>query len=871
MDRRKSIKAIALGAIVPGVVVSTTSGALAKKQSPHNKVSFESEWSKWPDMEWIGHEYWGNRLQDWCIKDGEAVCQVSAPNRTLHNLTTQISASTGSFESSVNIKLLNASLSKSSEDYAGFRIGAKGKFKDYRSAAVYGIGIDAGITTDGRLIIGDDVVGDKSTLPNEVLLTIKVEPKGSANSLSVEVSDPKGNTPLLSATKDGFSSEELEGNIALVATTGNKKDTQDASFASFSGWKISGDKLIQMPEQVFGPVYFAQYTIHNNILKLTAQLAPVERIQNKEIELQINPAGDWKTIATGAIDNLGRVVTFREENWNHQEAVPYRVKLTLPLKSGIKKYFYDGTITAEPEEDANVKAAVFSCNADHGFPDADIVRNVSFHKPDLALFLGDQFYERTGGFGVQRSPLDKSSLDYLRKWMMFGWSYRDIFRHIPCAFIPDDHDVYHGNIWGEGGKAADISSGWGSTAQDSGGYKMAPEWVNMVQKTQTSHLPDAFDPTPIKQGIGVYYTNWNYGGISFAIIEDRKFKSSPFNILPKEAQVGNGFIRNPGFDIKKHRSEEAELLGDRQLKFLDEWSQDWSNKAQMKVVLSQTIFSTVSTLPEGSTSDSIVPKLSIPKPGEYIIGDAKNADMDNNGWPQAGRDIALEKIRKCYAFHIAGDQHLASFTKYGITKHRDSGYAFAGPALNNLWPRRWWPPVSNPEAHEYKKPAYTGNFEDGFGNKMTVMAVANPHQTGIEPAIIHNRATGYGIVTFNKKDRTIHTECWPRYEDPAKNPEGQYPGWPITIKQEDNYGRKAVAWLPEIKVSGIKKPVVKIINEANNELVYAIRLKRNKFSPKVFEKGRYTIVVSEPDQGIEYQRTGIKASSKSRKTLLFSA
>jgi alkaline phosphatase D len=871
MDRRKSIKTIALGAMVPGVIVSTSSSGIAKNLITRSNTSFESEWNEWPDMDWVGPQYWGNRLQDWCIKNGEAVCLVSAKNRTLHNLTTQITSSNGSFESRVTIKLLNKDITGPAKSYAGLRIGAKGKYEDYRSAAVFGQGTDIGIVADGRLLIGEEYFGEKSELPEEIHLVVKATPTGNRYTLSAEVFEPDGNKPLISASKEEVSPNELEGNIALVATAGNKKDSEDQPYASFSGWKISGDKLAHSPEQVFGPVCFAQYTLHNNIIKLTAQLAPVEEIQNHSIELQINEEGNWKTISNGEIDPLGRVATFRIENWEHQNSIPYRVKLTLPLNRGDKEYFYEGTIAAEPGEDANVKAAVFSCNADFGFPDADIAPNVAYHKPDMAMFLGDQFYERTGGFGIQTSPISKASLDYLRKWMMFGWSYREVFRHIPCAFIPDDHDVYHGNIWGEGGKAADISQAWGYPAQDSGGYKMPPEWVNMVQKSQTSHLPDAFDPTPVKRGIGVYYTNWNYGGISFAIIEDRKFKSSPLNILPKEAQVQNGFIQNPEFDIKKHRSEEAELLGDRQLRFLEEWSQDWSNKAQMKVLLSQTNFSTVSTLPEGSISDSAVPKLSIPEPGEYMTGDARNADMDNNGWPQAGRDIALVKIRKCFAFHIAGDQHLASFIQYGITRHGDAGHAFAGPALNNLWPRRWWPPVSNPEKHEYKNPAYTGNFEDGFGNKMTVKAVANPHQMGIEPALLHNRATGYGIVTFNKKERTIRTECWPRYEDPAKNPEGQYPGWPITIEQEDNYGRKAVAWLPEVKVTGIKNPVVKIINEATKELVYAIRLKRNKFTPKVFEKGRYTIIVSEPDKGIEYQRNGIKAASKSRKTLLFSA
>ena len=129
------------------------------------------------------------------------------------------------------------------------------------------------------------------------------------------------------------------------------------------------------------------------------------------------------------------------------------------------------------------------------------------HKVDAALFLGDQFYETSGGFGVETTPLEPHHWIISVNGYMFGWSYREIFRHIPSACIPDDHDVYHGNVWGEGGKNAPTDQGWGYEAQDQGGYKMPPEWVNMVQRTQTGHLPDAYDPTPVKQGIGVYYTS----------------------------------------------------------------------------------------------------------------------------------------------------------------------------------------------------------------------------------------------------------------------------------------------------------------------------------------------------------------------------
>ena len=256
---------------------------------------------------------------------------------------------------------------------------------------------------------------------------------------------------------------------------------------------------------------------------------------------------DRATVATAHVDSLSRTARFRVEGWDVARAAKYRVRLTLPLSNGPETSEYLGTIAEEPGRLTPVRAAVFSCNADHGFPDADVVSHVLKHSPDLALFLGDQFYEGSGGFGIQTDTIEAASLDMLHKWYMFGWSYRELFRHIPTAFIPDDHDVYHGNIWGESGRKAPTEAGWGAPAQDQGGFKMPPEWVNAVQVAQTSHLPDPYDPTPVDQGIGVYYTRWDYGGVSFAILEDRKFKSSPSNVMPPEARVLNGWIQTVSY------------------------------------------------------------------------------------------------------------------------------------------------------------------------------------------------------------------------------------------------------------------------------------------------------------------------------------
>ncbi|MEX0772729.1 MAG: alkaline phosphatase D family protein [Balneolales bacterium] len=861
MDRKESIKTMLLG---------TLSFPFLKRDAPldmNEKAGqitltepMRSRWYEWPDMNWVGPDFWGNRLQDWRISDGKVECMYSGGNRNLQSLTHQLDKRTQDFTTSVQAEVLNKT--GSGNDYVGFRLGAKAKdapcpvtFTDYRRAAVYGEGLDAGITADGRLFIGDK----KSPHPIKLGSAIRLEVKGMATArlytLELSAIDDSDGGKLGSLTAKDINPDDLTGNVGLVAHFASEDDEAETPSVRFSDWMLSGGKVIYHAGQVYGPILFAQYTMNRKIVKLTAQLTPIEANADQKISMQVREDGQWKTLQETTVHPLARTAQFRFEDWPYAGDMPYRLRLELPLKERAEEFFYEGTIAADPGTAGQLKAALFSCNQDHGFPDTEVVHNVAKHRPHMALFLGDQFYEGFGGFGVDQShDLEMTTLDYLHKWYMFGWSYREIFRHIPSVFIPDDHDVFHGNVWGQGGKAANTDKGFGSPAQDTGGYKMLAEWVKMVERTQTSHLPDPYDPTPVKQGIGVYYTDWIYGGISFAILEDRKFKSAPANVLPKEADVNNGFIRNPDFDLNEYYDIEANLLGERQHKFLEEWVSDWSEGAQMKVVLSQSPLSGPHTLPKGEASDTIVPRRPIPERGEYPEGDYPALDMDTNGWPAKERDKALRIIRKASALHIAGDQHLASMIRYGVDNFEDAGYVYTLPALNNTWPRRWWPAVDKDHRPLPGRPKYTGHFRDAFDNRMTVVSVANPVKTNRQPSIIYDRATGYGIVNFDKNNRSTRIECWPRYVDPMTNPEGQYEGWPFFIEQKDNDGRQPVGYLPEFNTNEFKDPVFQVFHQQSGQLEYALRIKGRTFRPHVYEEGLYKVRIGDPDrnQWLEY-------------------
>lgn len=356
---------------------------------------------------------------------------------------------------------------------------------------------------------------------------------------------------------------------------------------------------------------------------------------------------------------------------------------------------------------------------------------------------------------------------------------------------------------------------------------MPPGWLNMMQKTQTSHLPDAWDPTPVAQGIEVYFTRLVWGGIGFAILEDRKFKSSPS--IVKARMTRDSHITEKDFDTRRADQPGAQLLGERQLRFLRDFAADWRDQ-QMKACLSQTIFCNlqISSRP--------------PTAGEL------DKDLDSNGWPQSGRRAALQELRRGFMVHIAGDQHLASAIHHGIDEYGDAGWSQCSPAIANVYTRFWNPDYPPLEGVPLAQP-FSGNYEDGFHNRLTIHAVANPVEKPVagqfpEPMELHRKSPGYNIIRFDKAERTIRLECWPRYADPTTG--RQYPGWPITIKQTDNYGRKPFAWLPTLEVSGLADPVIQVVEEATGETLYTLRIKGERFRPKVFAPGTYTIKVGEP-------------------------
>lgn len=557
-------------------------------------------------------------------------------------------------------------------------------------------------------------------------------------------------------------------------------------------------------------VAFALYTVDRGVMKMTAQLFPLMPDEVREVRLELERDGKWEQAAITEVVLPGWSGHFRIENWDDTKDIKYRVRHG-------KKAMFEGLVRKDPKDKQEIVIANMSCNSSRttGLR-PEIVEHLIFHNPDLLYFAGDQTYRHT---------------EHTAGWIEFGLQFRDVMRDRPTICIPDDHDVGQPNLWGAGGKKSTRGDG------ADGGYFYPVEYVNMVQRQQTWNLPDPIDPAPVESGISVYFTHLNIGGIDFAILEDRKFKSGPFGNIPKMGPRPDHIV-DPAYDPKSIDLPGLQLLGERQEKFLNQWSQDWTG-AEMKAVLSQTAFCGAVHM-HGGRNDRLL------------------ADLDCNGWPQTPRKKALEAIRRCWAVHLCGDQHLAVVTKQGIDEFGDGPYEFTSPALVNTIYGRWWHPLdekAGPNSVEKSPLPWTGDFKDGLGNKISMMAYANPPDIKDEKL----RADGYGVVRFNKQARTIQFECWPRFSDAKQGDQAQFLGWPITVGMEKNDGRKIAGYLPNLVFKGARSAVVQVISESSGEILYTVRTQGGKFQPKVYAAGKYTINVG-TDKADGQTFTGILAS-----------
>jgi alkaline phosphatase D len=732
---------------------------------------------------WLGPALWGNRLQDWRVHDGRIECLRGGEGyevRTVALLTREIVAGDRPGHFRVRTGLLDGA---TSGGFCGFLIGVGGDDLDYRAAALAqrGSGIGGGLLctydTDGHVRFREhtDEVHPLRFAELSAVTFPDEDPPSPAPDEPIELALdllPQGDdrVDLLFTARDGTTGELLagavrknvrdavvQGNIALVSSP----PSHDAGARWwFDQLRTGGEKVAAYPERRFGPIAGTLYSLNDDVLKLSAQLLPIADAAPQTVRFEYRPADTAEAEWQGTRTTLGPGYTavFRLEHWDTSRAWDYRV---VYHDSTDQRWTYHGRIASDPGATGTCTIGMLGCTiasvrsleAGSGspqFPFAQVMgrythdniyvpyttlrRNVAAHDPDLLVFSGDQLYEHRPTRVEHR---DDPGLDYLYKWVLWHWSFRDLTRDRPTIVLVDDHDVYQSNLWGEKGAAIQ------PPALRRGGYVGEADFINRAQRVQCGHNPDPYDPTPIRRNIGVYYGQFTYGGVNFSLLEDRKFKD--------------------GCQPAHQRRCATTLLGERQEAFLRAWATD--EDAPVNICLTQTCFACATTTPTGQP----------------------HRDYDSNGYPPAGRNRAIRLLQEANALVVSGDQHLATLLRHGIDTHTDGVLQFTGPAGGVIFQRWFEPTDSLPHGTGHPN---TGDFTDAFGNPFRMLAVANPplsfaayRQYYGQGQVIHDRqfkVEGYGIVHVDYSSDTITLECWPWDAAPTA-PAHQYPGWPYTV------------------------------------------------------------------------------------------
>ena len=798
--------------------------------------SFKENFDSINNRTWVNENFWTIPIENWKVQDGRLEC-----NGKLKNMKTV---------------LLTHMIDEEGEFLINLRMGVPGEVEglisggliiaiqddtdmDIRSLSYFGKGLNAGVDTHRQLFLGDLSI----PLPDDFDLSdFSLQLDGLHDNgkiiVRLQATDEQG------ITSDIIEKDDIESFAGAIALTMNhlpkNNDSTESNFW-FDDFNLAGSAVVAYPDNSFGPILWSMYTLSNDILKLTAQMPPLGVNDNHYLELHLKENSTWTINQSVKIDPQSRTALFRVENWDSSLDHDYKLVYHEKTKDGKEiDHIRQGIIRKDPVDKELVMAAMTGTYF-YGFPYRPLAENLKTANPDLLFFSGDQIYELNGGYPIVRFPADAAILNYLGKWYMFGWAFGELMKDRPTIGLSDDHDIFQGNLWGAGG--ADIPQKvFKKYHGTSGGYVEPAAMVNVVHRTQSSNLPDPYDPSLMEQGITPYYTELVYGNVSFAIVGDRTFKSGPNKVAYWKGR--QDWIKKPIKDLSRLDPPGLKLLGDRQMSFIKNWAQNWTG-AKMKCLLSQTIFSNIATHHGGNKTVLF-------------------ADLDSGGWPITPRNKAVEVMRSCFAFHVAGDQHLSSMIQYGIKDFRDAGWAYCTPAITVGYQRRFQPEklglaISDPPEHHLPN---TGKYRDPFGHPTYVYAVGNPADETADP----NRyikadkcSSGFGLIHFDTDTRKIKTESirFLANLSDRDNPDNQLPGWPLTIDQLDNYGRKKIGYLKDIELDP-EKEYIQLYSEKSGNLVYALRPDTSSFSAFVFEKGKYTIRIVNDETGNIRQEKGLE-------------
>ena len=471
----------------------------------------------------------------------------------------------------------------------------------------------------------------------------------------------------------GLSRDRIDGGLALVSHRGRRKAGIGWSFDGLELRSPDLENWLDREDHSWGPVLATTYTLDRgddgvHALRLTALFPPLEADEIGDVALELETRdGAWRPVGTATLEDRSFTARFHVPDVDEHLGRAYRVVGEVDGRAFERRACCTSPDrSADPDRRDELREERHHCHTAWNrdsvwFPHDDLVERVATHEPDLYFFAGDQIYEGDIN-GVDRSRI---VLDYHTKFQRWLRSFGELVRDRPSVIIPDDHDVYHGNIWGAGGIRAKARDGL--SQQDAGGYKLEAGMVNAVHRTQVGNLPEPKVPGPIGQGIEPYATRLRYGPIDAASSPIACGRTPPACWSPRDRfeTAGSGTrtsIRGmptsprPGSSARRRRRSSPSGRST----VIREPAAPSQPDARVNVA----------TLPPGK-DDGVVPRLKIFPADGYAADDVPAADTDSGGWPQSARLRAVRSISAADAIHLAGDQHLGSLLQYGMDGFRD--------------------------------------------------------------------------------------------------------------------------------------------------------------------------------------------------------
>jgi len=747
----------------------------------------------------LSPQLWPNGFEHWSA-DGDTVYATTGNNlrlRTAHLLTARLDPDLGD-RATASVMLNTAPDSRAG--LQGLLFAAGENLLDPRAASLIqgtpgqGGGFLAYLDHDANTLVIADFGSHDTWWSGENLAQAPIDrdlPDGPLElTLILQIDGPQArvqaslssaNGASLATTQTTVPAERVAGNIALASDFLN--EPADGKRHGFSKFTIDGPMWLHDPDRAFGPLAGALYSLSHPrpdadpLLRISVQalpLGPTFRMgqprrdsQQARVTLASRPLGSDQPYEPlghpAAILGPSYHALFQFDDWPADRGHDIRVTLTTP--DGLTDELFL-EVHAEPDDDQPLRVAGVSCMGLNGrgvigvddpqpglelvsrwtpaniwFPFAGVVDRLAQLEPDYVFYTGDQIYE--GKPYPPPQPDQDLVLDYHYRFALWHRAFGDINRTTNTVLQTDDHDVYQGNIWGDGGRQ--LTEGWFWQ----GGYLRPAEDVNLVLRTMCSHNPPPWPAPDPPSGIRNYFTTFRYAGNDFAVLEDRKFKAAG---SPQARQA-----------------PDDQLLGPEQLDMLDDlaaWPGD-----RPRVVVSQTIYASIQTNP--------------------ATGEMR-PERDTNGWPVAGRNRALNAFAKANALLLTGDQHLGTLARLPAPDATGSVYQFCTPAVGTVY-WRWFAPDNQQHPR--------GQYQDAHGNPFEILAVANPMPVEFMPVMGNNfpnqlppehldadrrgnRGDGVGTVQLNPADRSVTFECWP-----WNGSDTQHEGWPHTVGFDQIIGR----------------------------------------------------------------------------------